>query len=121
MSLNCPKRLSAKIEREKYWDLNEVFNFIGEKLRGKTWHQISDSGTVLGIFENLCSIIRNDFFDLHDADNSGDELGEIEKKSMLTKKSSEVIFNPNPSLAKNSLMTVIRNAASIDKAFSYVS
>lgn len=28
---------------------------------------------------------------------------------------------PNPSLAKNSLMTVIRNAASIDKAFSYVS
>ena len=30
-------------------------------------------------------------------------------------------FNPNPSLAKNSLMTVIRNAASIDKAFSYVS
>jgi hypothetical protein len=31
------------------------------------------------------------------------------------------MFNPNPSLAKNSLMTVIRNAASIDKAFSYVS
>ena len=30
-------------------------------------------------------------------------------------------LNPNPSLAKNSLMTVIRNAASIDKAFSYVS
>ncbi len=32
-----------------------------------------------------------------------------------------IVFNPNPSLAKNSLMTVIRNAASIDKAFSYVS
>jgi hypothetical protein len=87
------KKKIRKIEREKYWDLNEVFNFIGEKLRGKTWHQISDSGTVFGIFENLCSIIRNKFFDLHDADNSGNELGELEKKSMLTKKSAEIIFN----------------------------
>ena len=44
----------------------------------------------------------------YDADNSGDELGEIEKKSMLTKKSSEVIFNEenviNYSFPKNLLV-----------------
>ena len=102
------KKKIRKIEREKYWDLNEVFNFLGEKLRGKTWHHISDSGMVLGIFENLCSMIRNEFFDLYDADNSGDELGEVAKKSMLTKKSAEIIFNQenviNYSFPKNFLV-----------------
>lgn len=105
---NKPKKKIRKTEREKYWDLNEVFNFIGEKLKGESWHQISDSGTVLGVYENLCSMIRNEFFDLHDADNSGDELGEIEKESMLTKKSAEIIFNQenviNYSFPKNFLV-----------------
>jgi hypothetical protein len=46
--------------------------------------------------------------------------GESTQKTLI-EISESIVLNPNPSLAKNSLMTVIRNAASIDKAFSYVS
>lgn len=78
-----PKKKISKKEAENYFNLNEAFDLIGEKLSGENWNQVRGLHLSYSIVENINDMISNDFFDVYDRDDFGYNLTGSKKPDLI--------------------------------------
>jgi hypothetical protein len=78
-----PKKKISKKEAENYFNLNEAFDLIGEKLSGENWNQVRGLHLSYSIVENINDMISNDFFDVYDRDDFDYKLSGSKKPDLI--------------------------------------
>jgi hypothetical protein len=77
------KKVITKKEANKFYTLNDAFDFIGKKVNGESWEQLKNCHTSCYFVDVLSELIEYDFFDLFNQDDAINKLSDRQKSALL--------------------------------------